>query len=65
MLGIGIGTMALVIVLSVFNGLEDLNRKIFKSFDADIKVSPKNGKSFLLDKSKIAQIRAIKDADHP
>lgn len=61
MLGIGIGTMALVIVLSVFNGLEDLNRKIFKSFDADIKVSPKNGKSFLLDKSKIAQIRAIKD----
>lgn len=61
MLGIGIGTMALVIVLSVFNGLEDLNRKIFKSFDADIKVSPKNGKSFLLDKSKLAQIKAIKD----
>ena len=61
MLGIGIGTMALVIVLSVFNGLEDLNRKIFKSFDADIKVSPKNGKSFLMDKSKLAQIKAIKD----
>ncbi len=61
MLGIGIGTMALVIVLSVFNGLEDLNRKIFKSFDADIKVSPKRGKSFLLDKTQIAQIKAIKD----
>ncbi len=61
MLGIGIGTMALVIVLSVFNGLEDLNRKIFKSFDADIKVSPKSGKSFLLDKAKKAQIKALKD----
>ncbi len=61
MLGIGIGTLALVIVLSVFNGLEELNRKIFKSFDADIKVLPKSGKSFLLDKSKIAQIKAIKD----
>lgn len=61
MLGIGIGTMALVIVLSVFNGLENLNRKIFKSFDADIKISPKSGKSFLLDKSKIAQLKAIKD----
>jgi lipoprotein-releasing system permease protein len=61
MLGIGIGTMALVIVLSVFNGLEELNRKIFKSFDADIKISPKSGKSFLLDKTKIAQIKAIKD----
>ncbi len=61
MLGIGIGTMALVIVLSVFNGLEDLNRKIFKSFDADIKISPKNGKSFLIDKEKITKIKAIKD----
>lgn len=61
MLGIGIGTMALVIVLSVFNGLEDLNRKIFKSFDADIKVSPKNGKSFLIDKEKLSKIKAIKD----
>ncbi|MDZ7936086.1 MAG: ABC transporter permease [Emticicia sp.] len=61
MLGIGIGTMALVIVLSVFNGLEDLNRKIFKSFDADIKVSPKSGKSFLIDKQKLAKIKSIKD----
>ncbi len=61
MLGIGIGTMALVIVLSVFNGLEDLNRKIFKSFDPDIRVSPKNGKSFVLDKAKISQIKALKD----
>jgi len=61
MLGIGIGTMALVIVLSVFNGLEDLNRKIFKSFDADLKISPKSGKSFLLDKSKIAHLKAIED----
>lgn len=61
MLGIGIGTMSLVIVLSVFNGLEDLNRKIFKSFDADIKISPKSGKSFLLDKTKIAQLKAIND----
>lgn len=61
MLGIGIGTMALVIVLSVFNGLEDLNRKIFKSFDADIKISPKNGKSFLIDKEKLTKIKAIKD----
>ncbi|GGD56883.1 membrane protein [Emticicia aquatilis] len=61
MLGIGIGTMALVIVLSVFNGLEDLNRKIFKSFDPDIRVSPKNGKSFVLDKAKIDQIKALND----
>jgi lipoprotein-releasing system permease protein len=61
MLGIGIGTMALVIVLSVFNGLEDLNRKIFKSFDPDIKISAKKGKSFLLQKDKITKIKALND----
>lgn len=61
MFGIGIGTMALVIVLSVFNGLEDLNRKIFKSFDPDLKISSKIGKSFLLDNTKLNQIKALKD----
>jgi lipoprotein-releasing system permease protein len=61
MLGIGVGTMALVIVLSVFNGLEDLNRQIFKSFDPDLKVTAKVGKSFLLDNAKLQQIKSLKD----
>ena len=46
MLGVGVGTMALVIVLSVFNGLEDLNRELFKTFDADLKIVPRQGKAF-------------------
>ena len=33
MLGVGVGTMALVIVMSVFNGMEELNRQLFRSFD--------------------------------
>ena len=48
MLGVAVGTAALVIVLSVFNGMEDLNRQLFKSFDADIKITPANGKRFLM-----------------
>ncbi|MBC8153608.1 MAG: ABC transporter permease, partial [Bacteroidetes bacterium] len=44
MLGVGIGTMALVVVLSVFNGMEELNRTIFKTFEADLTVSPRQGK---------------------
>lgn len=44
MLGVGIGTMALVVVLSVFNGMEELNRKIFKTFEADLIISPRQGK---------------------
>lgn len=46
MVGIGVGTMAMVIVLSVFNGMEELNRQIFKSFDPDIKISPVEGRRF-------------------
>ena len=48
MLGVAVGTAALVIVLSVFNGMEDLNRQLFKSFDADIKITPASGKRFLM-----------------
>lgn len=44
MLGICVGTMAMVIVLSVFNGLEDLNRKLFKASDPDLKIELRDGK---------------------
>ncbi len=65
MLGVGVGTMALVVVLSVFNGMEELNREIFKTFEADLTVSPKLGKRFeapaaLLDKVQaVTGVRAI------
>jgi lipoprotein-releasing system permease protein len=49
MVGVAIGTAALVIVLSVFNGLEDLIRSLYGSFDADIKISLKEGKFFEYD----------------
>lgn len=44
MLGVGVGTMALVVVMSVFNGMEELNRQIFTSVDADLTLSPVQGK---------------------
>lgn len=59
MLGVGIGTMAMVVVLSVFNGMEELNRLIFKTFDADITVSPVEGRKFALDDAVREQLRAI------
>ncbi len=64
MLGIGIGTMATVAVLSVFNGLEDLNRSIFKSFDPDIKVSAREGKTFSIEKDKLAKLKQIQGVDY-
>ncbi len=44
--GICIGTMALVIVLSAFNGLTDLVQSLNNSFDADIEITIKQGKTF-------------------
>lgn len=44
--GIAVGTLALVIVLSAFNGLEDLVEKLYASFDPDIKITAVKGKTF-------------------
>jgi lipoprotein-releasing system permease protein len=46
MLGVAVGTAALVITMSVFNGLEGLMRQIYNTFDAEIKIVPAQGKSF-------------------
>ena len=59
MAGVAVGTMAMVVVLSVFNGMEDLNRKIFKTFDADIKITPAEGKRFKVDDAFIQKIKSV------
>lgn len=63
MLGVGTGLSALIIILSVFNGLEDLNRQIFKSFDPDLKVSAETVKSFLPDSSLLKAISHVEGVD--
>ncbi len=44
--GVGIGTMALIVVLSAFNGLSHLVESLYNSFDADIEITVKQGKTF-------------------
>ncbi len=46
--GVTVGTFALVVILSVFNGLEFSIKSLFSSFDPDIKISAAQGKSFEL-----------------
>jgi len=57
--GVTVGTMALIIVLSVFNGLETLVRSIFNTFDPDLKVTPVEGKTFVPDIAKLSLLSAI------
>ncbi len=63
MFGVAIGTMALVIVLSVFNGLEDLIRQLNSSFDPQLKVEPAKGKSFELTSDFLKGIKAIEGVE--
>ena len=55
MLVVGVATMALVIVLSVFNGLEGLLRSIYSDFDPQIQISASEGRSFVMSDS-LAQV---------
>lgn len=63
MLGVGIGLSALIIILSVFNGLEDLNRQIFKSFDPDLKITAVSAKSFEPGADLLSAIGATEGVD--
>ncbi len=44
--GITIGTLALIVILSVFNGFEGLVTSMFNAFNPDILITPENGKNF-------------------
>ena len=63
MLVVGIGTMALIIVLSVFNGLEGLLRSTYGSFDAEVIVSATQGKSFVYTDDLKAKIESSEAVD--
>jgi lipoprotein-releasing system permease protein len=59
--GVAVGTLALVIVMSVFNGFEDLTRKLYSIFDPDLKVTVAAGKYFTADSVKLQQLQADPD----
>lgn len=57
--GISIGTAALILILSVFNGFEGLISGLFNAFNPDIKVIPTEGKFFHCDDTLIKKLEAI------
>lgn len=56
-------TAALVIVLSVFNGLGDLLRTLNNSFDPEIKIEAVAGKTFLLTDSLLQEIKRVEGVE--
>lgn len=61
--GVAVGTMALVIVLSVFNGFHDLVASLFTNFDPQIEVVPVKGKTINADAPELDKIRHLDFVD--
>lgn len=56
---VAICTAALIVVLSVFNGLEGLLRSMYNSFDPELKIEATRGKTFEVTEDFLNEIKAI------
>ena len=54
------GTAALILVLSVFNGFEDLVKGLYSSFYPDVKIVPASGKQLVLSDEQLQTLRSVK-----
>ncbi len=59
MISVGVEVMALILILSVFNGLEDFQKGLFKTFDPDLRVLSAAQQPFELSPSQIKSIQSI------
>ena len=57
--GVCIGTMSLIILLSAFNGISSLVFGLYNTFDPDLKITPKEGKTFTLDPASAEEIKKL------
>ncbi|QSE98571.1 ABC transporter permease [Fulvivirga lutea] len=60
---VAICTAALIVVLSVFNGLEGLLRSMYNTFDPELKIEATRGKTFEVSDEFLNQIKAIEGID--
>ncbi len=58
MIAIAVGSAALIIVLSVFNGFEDLVKGLYSDFYADMRIAPAQGKTFHISPEQIQKIKS-------
>jgi lipoprotein-releasing system permease protein len=54
---IAFATCCQVLVLSVFNGFEDLVKSLYSSFYTDLKIVPAQGKTFIMDAALLSKIK--------
>lgn len=57
--GIGIGSMALIVILSVYNGFDTLIKNFYQEYQPNFIITPATGKSFCLSTLQYNQIKGI------
>ena len=62
--GITVGTAALLIILSVFNGFEDLITGLYNNFNPDLKIIPVKGKTFKADSTVLYRLRNLEGVEY-
>jgi lipoprotein-releasing system permease protein len=58
-LGMMVGAMGLVLVLSVFNGFEDLVKSLYNTFNPELQITARQGITFPVDSSKIILLKKV------
>ena len=59
MIGMAVGAMALILVLSVFNGFEGLVLSLYNQFTPDLQLTPLHGKVFNLSQQQLDKLRGV------
>ena len=57
MIGLAVGTAALIIVLSVFNGFENVIKSLYHTFNPDLMITVKQGKTFEINRFPLEKIK--------
>lgn len=63
-ISIAVGTTALIVVLSAFNGLSGLVKTLYNSFDPDIEIALQHGKTFEVNDNVLTEIKKIDGIKH-
>ena len=62
--GVSVGTMGLIIVLSVFNGFENLVISLYDTFDPDVSITAKKGQTFHCQPATLEALNKISAISH-
>src|ERR1043165_3615681 len=57
--GMMVGSLGLILILSVFNGFEGLVISLYNSFNPDFTITAKVGKSYIADSSSLQKLKSL------